>query len=204
MALKFAGLAKGTKASKLTSDRTLVSPFELRHPVFRVVYWLVLMLLFLSTLTTLFPLYWLFTGALKDLPELAKMPPDWVPLNPHWNNYFKAWDNLNFPRYFLNSALIAFGNWLFQLLIACSAAYSLSKLKPAFGKFWLFMFISTLMVPAVTYFIPQYVTVVDLPLLHWRLVDTWWAIWLPGCVNGFNIFLLKSFFFTCSTSSRLA
>jgi multiple sugar transport system permease protein len=36
--------------------------------------------------------------------------------------------------------------------------------------------------------------VADVPLLNVSLLQTWWAIWLPGAVNGFGIFLFKTFF----------
>ena len=42
--------------------------------------------------------------------------------------------------------------------------------------------------------IPQYLTVVDLPILHVNLLDSPFAIWLPAVANAFNIFLLKRFF----------
>jgi len=42
--------------------------------------------------------------------------------------------------------------------------------------------------------VPQYVTIVDLPILHVNLVGTPEAIWLPSVANAFNIFLLKRFF----------
>ena len=54
--------------------------------------------------------------------------------------------------------------------------------------------LATLMIPATVLVVPQYVTVVDLPILHWNLLDTPWAIWLPSVANAFNIFLLKRFF----------
>jgi multiple sugar transport system permease protein len=42
--------------------------------------------------------------------------------------------------------------------------------------------------------VPQYVTAIDLPLIHVNLLDSPWAIWLPLVANAFNIFLLKRFF----------
>ena len=54
--------------------------------------------------------------------------------------------------------------------------------------------LATLMIPATVLIIPQYVTVIDLPILHVNLLDTPWAIWLPTVANAFNIFLLKRFF----------
>ena len=54
--------------------------------------------------------------------------------------------------------------------------------------------LATLMIPAMVLIIPQYVTVIDLPILHINLLDSPFAIWLPAVANAFNIFLLKRFF----------
>jgi multiple sugar transport system permease protein len=42
--------------------------------------------------------------------------------------------------------------------------------------------------------IPTYLTIVDVPLFGWHLLNTPWALWFPAAANGFNIFLLKRFF----------
>ena len=175
-------------------ERTLASPLALRRPAGRVAYWLLVALLLLATLSTVFPLLWMFTGGLKASSEIFRSPPTLLPREPRWDNYPTAWSHLRYDLYFRNTALIALGSWVAQLVVATTAAYSLSKLRPVFGKAVLFAFLSTLMVPPTAYIIPQYLTVLDVPLLHVRLVDTWWAIWLPGAVSAFNIYLLKSFF----------
>ena len=54
--------------------------------------------------------------------------------------------------------------------------------------------LATLMIPATVLVVPQYVTVVDLPILHLNLLGSPEAIWLPSVANAFNIFLLKRFF----------
>lgn len=176
------------------NERSLLSPLELRKPGGRAAYWLVWTLLLLLTLTTIFPLYWMFSGALKTTPELFKLPPTLAPTDPQWANYPKAWSRLRYNVYFRNTIGLALGGWALQLFVSTTAAYSLSKLKPAFGNVILFLFLSTLMVPPSAYLIPQYLTVVNVPLLNIRLIDTWWAVWLPGAVSAFNIFVLKSFF----------
>lgn len=176
------------------TERTLISPLEMRRPASRIAYWLVWSALLLLTLTTIFPLYWMFSGALKTTPEMFKMPPTLVPLDPQWSNYPKAWSRLRYAVYFRNTVGLALGGWALQLFVSTTAAYSLSKLKPAWGNLILFLFLSTLMVPASAYLIPQYLTVVNVPIINIRLIDTWWAVWLPGAVSAFNIFVLKSFF----------
>jgi multiple sugar transport system permease protein len=176
------------------NERSLVSPLELRKPGGRLLYWLAFALLLLCTLSTIFPLYWMFSGALKTTPEMFRMPPSLLPADPQWSNYPRAWTRLRYSVYFRNTLLLALGSWFFQLFVSTTAAFSLSKLRPAFGNAILFLFLSTLMVPSAAYLIPQYLTVVNVPLLNIRLIDTWWAIWLPGAVSAFNIFVLKNFF----------
>lgn len=175
-------------------ERTLASPLALRTPSGRIAYWTLFLLLLLATLTTVFPLYWMVTGGLKGSSEIFRTPPSFFPAHPRWGNFAEAWSHLRYSLYFRNTLLIALGTWFLQLFVATTAAYSLSKLRPVFGRVVLFAFLSTLMVPATAYLIPQYLTVLDLPLLHIRLVNTWWAIWLPGAVSAVNIYLLKSFF----------
>ncbi|CAA9555158.1 MAG: ABC transporter, permease protein 2 (cluster 1, maltose/g3p/polyamine/iron) [uncultured Thermomicrobiales bacterium] len=182
------------RASADGAERTLASPLALRRPRGRVAYGLLLAALLLATLSTILPLYWLFSGGLKQSAEIYRTPPSLIPERPQWDNYRVAWDHLRYARYFTNTALIALGSWAAQLVVAATAAYALSKLRPAGGRVVLFLFLSTLMVPSEAYLIPQYLTVLDVPVLHIRLVDTWWAIWLRAAVSAFNIYLLKSFF----------
>ncbi|HEV2107943.1 MAG TPA: carbohydrate ABC transporter permease [Thermomicrobiales bacterium] len=176
------------------AERTLTSPLARRQPAGRVIYWFLFVVLMLATLSTVFPLFWMFVGGLKQSAEIFRSPPTLWPEIPRWDNYPTAWNHLNYTRYFRNTMLIALGAWFFQLFVASTAAYSLSKLRPVFGRVVFFAFLTTLMVPTTAYLIPQYLTVLDVPILGWRLVDTWWAIWLPGAVSAFNIYLLKSFF----------
>lgn len=176
------------------AERSLVSPLEMRTPANRLGCWAVWVLLALLTLTTMFPLYWMFSGALKTTLEMFRMPPTLFPRNPQWGNYPLAWSRLRYAVYFSNTLALALGSWFFQLFVSSTAAFALSKLRPAFGRLWLVLFLSTLMVPTSAYLIPQYLTVVRVPLLGIRLVDTWWAVWLPQAVSAFNIFVLKGFF----------
>ena len=177
-----------------SSERTLISPLEMRSRRARLVYWLVFAALLLTSLSCIFPLYWMYTGGLKTSTDLLKFPPDLVPDPPRWQNYERSWSELDFPKYTGNTIVLIIGAWLLQMLISVTAAYSLSKLKPAFGKVIMFLFLSTLMVPAMAYLIPQYLTVVRVPILNISLLDSWWGVWLPQAANAFNIFVLKSFF----------
>jgi multiple sugar transport system permease protein len=177
-----------------STERSLISPLEWYKPGVRIAHWAIVALLVLLTLTTLGPLFWMFSGALKSSVEIYRTPPQLWPATPEWSNFSKAWTELNSLLYLGNTAALAVGAVVLQLLVSATAAYSLSKLKPVLGNALLFFFLSTLMVPALAYLIPQYLTVVHLPIFGISLTDSWWAVWLPEAANAFNIIVLKSFF----------
>ncbi len=186
------------RASRLadtpSTERSLISRLEWNKPGVRIVYWTIFGLLALLTLTTLGPLFWMLSGALKSSIDIFRTPPILWPAAPNWSNFARAWTELNSLLYLGNTAALAVGAVALQLLVSATAAYSLSKLKPVFSSALLFFFLSTLTVPAVAYLIPQYLTVVHLPIFGISLVNSWWAIWLPEAANAFNIIVLKSFF----------
>ncbi|MEU8264060.1 carbohydrate ABC transporter permease [Micromonospora sp. NPDC048999] len=175
--------------------RTLISHAQLRRGRGRIVYWTLLVVVVLVfTLVFLGPLYWMVTGALKSGQEIAQTPPSLYPKNPQLQNYADAWTNLALAKLLFNTFYYAAGALLFQLVLDTAAAYALSKLRPALGNVILGMMLATLMIPAMVLIVPQYVTVIDLPILHINLLDSPFAIWLPLVANAFNIFLLKRFF----------
>src|SRR3954468_4863987 len=178
-----------------TASRTLVSPARLRRPAARRAYWpIVVLVVVLFTVVFTGPLYWMVTGALKSGPEVAQIPPTLYPKDPRPGNYAEAWTALSLGRLLLNTVWYAFGALAFQLVFDVAAAYAFSKLRPVLGNVVLGLMLATLMIPATVLVIPQYVTVIDLPVLHWNLLDSPWAIWLPAVTNAFVIFLLKRFF----------
>ena len=182
-----------------SSERTLVSPLMLKRPAGRVIYWTVFALLLVSTLITFGPLYWMFSSALKSSIEIFQNPPTFWPLHPAWNNYASAWNVLQYPLYFGNTLILAAGAVVLQLLVSATAAFALSKLRPAGKGIIQFVFFSTLMVPPVVYLIPQFVNISDLPLIHVSLINNWAGVWLPEAASALNILILKSFFDTIPT-----
>jgi multiple sugar transport system permease protein len=178
-----------------SGTRTLISHAQLRRGRGKVIYWTVLAVVVVGfTLVFLGPLYWMVTGALKSGQEIAQTPPTLFPKDPRLQNYADAWTNLNLAKLLFNTFYYAVGALMFQLVLDTAAAYALSKLRPVFGNLILGMMLATLMIPAIVLIVPQYVTVIDLPILHINLLDSPFAIWLPTVANAFNIFLLKRFF----------
>jgi multiple sugar transport system permease protein len=180
---------------RLYETRSLVSPMSLQTWHGKLVYWIVLVVVVIGfTLAFVFPLYWMVTGALKSPEELAQIPPSFFPKHFDFGVYADAWDQLQLGVFLKNTVLYAGGAWLFTLAVDVTAAYALSKLRPFFGKLILAMMLATLMIPPMVLLLPTYLVAKDVPLFHFDLLNTPWAIWLPAAANGFFIFLLKRFF----------
>jgi multiple sugar transport system permease protein len=181
--------------AQFSETRSLVSFAQLQRGRGKAGYWALLtIVIILFTLVFIGPLYWMVTGALKSSPELAQTPPTLWPADPQPGNYSDAWSRLDLAKLLFNTFYYAIGALVFQLVLDTAAAYALSKLRPKLGNVILGMMLATLMIPAAVLIIPQYVTVIDLPILHISLIDSPFALWLPAVANAFNIFLLKRFF----------
>jgi multiple sugar transport system permease protein len=178
-----------------TSTRTLISPAQLNRPRGKFLYWTAFTItVVVFTLVFLGPLYWMITGGFKSTHEIIQNPPTVFPKHLNPDTYTTAWHHLNMARLLLNSIYYAFGALALQLIFDVAAAYALSKIRPVLGNVILGLMLATLMIPAAVLILPQYLTAVNLPIIHIGLVNTPWAIWLPSVANAFNIFLLKRFF----------
>ena len=175
--------------------RTLVSSSQLNLPRGKIIYRIVLTLVVvIFTLVFIGPLYFLFSDGLKSTTEAVQVPPTLIPAHVHPSTYVSAWSRVGLGRLLFNTLYYAFGALFFQLIFDVTAAYSLSKLRPAGGKLIFALMLATLMIPSTVLLVPQYITVANLPILHLNLIGSPAAIWLPSVANAFNIFLLKRFF----------
>ena len=177
------------------STRTLISSAQLNRRSGKIAYRIVLTVVIVAfTLAFIGPLYFLFSDGLKSTQEVIATPPTLYPHHVYPSTYVQAWDRLDMARLMWNTLYYAFGALAFQLVFDVTAAYALSKLRPFLGNAILFLMLATLMIPATVLVIPQYVTMAAEPIVHWNLIGSPWAIWLPSAANAFNIFLLKRFF----------
>jgi multiple sugar transport system permease protein len=175
--------------------RTLVSSSQLNLPRGKIIYRIVLTLVVvIFTLVFIGPLYFLFSDGLKSTTEAVQVPPTLIPAHLHPSTYVSAWTRVGLGRLLFNTLYYAFGALFFQLIFDVTAAYSLSRLRPAGGKLIFALMLATLMIPSTVLLVPQYITVANLPILHLNLIGSPAAIWLPSVANAFNIFLLKRFF----------
>ena len=151
-------------------------------------------------LIELLPILWLFSTSLRPAERTFDLPPDFFPTSFRWRNYLavfnpsgfvvEAWrSDLNFPLYFLNSFKVAVAVTVGQLLSCSMAAFAYARLRFR-GKGAIFLlFLASMMVPTTTVVVPYFIIVRTL-----GLVDTHWALILPGLTSAFGVFLLRQHF----------
>ena len=176
-------------------SRGLLSPADWRRPGVRRTAWGVhAVLLFVLFLVGLGPMLWLAKAAITPTQDTLRDPLALWPHGIDWANLSTAWSRVEISKYFLNTVILAAGSWFMQLLVATTAGYALSVLRPRYGRVVTGVVLATLFVPSVVLLVPLYLTVVDPPLLKASLVNTFWAVWLPAGANAFNILIVQRFF----------
>ncbi|HET6298913.1 MAG TPA: carbohydrate ABC transporter permease [Kribbella sp.] len=140
------------------------------------------------------PMLWLAKAAVTPTQDTLRAPLALWPNGIDWANLSTAWSRVEIDKYFLNTVILAGGSWFVQLLVATTAGFALSVLRPRYGKLLTGVVLATLFVPSVVLLVPLYLTVVDPPLLKASLINSFWAVWLPAGANAFNILIVQRFF----------
>jgi len=140
------------------------------------------------------PILWLAKSAITPTQDTLRDPLALWPNGVDWANLAEAWSRVEIDRYFFNTVIIAAGVWLVQVVVATTAGYALSVLRPRYGKVLVGMVLGTLFVPNIVLLVPLYLTIINPPLLGQSLINTFWAVWLPAGANAFNVLLVMRFF----------
>ncbi|MEU0383477.1 carbohydrate ABC transporter permease [Streptomyces chartreusis] len=134
------------------------------------------------------PLLWMALSAFKTKKDLTASPPVWLP--SHWtlSNFSQLLDQLDMPRYFMNSLIVAALVTVCNLLFCSMVGYALAKLDFT-GRSRVFgVVLVALMVPGNLLILPLYVLMNKL-----NLIDTYAGLVLPFAAGAFGVFLMRQF-----------
>jgi|SRR5579871_2255021 len=151
-----------------------------------------LITLALSLLSILFafPFYWLLTSAFKTQAQIFTVPPQWLPRPLILHNFIDLYRETNLPRAFVNSVVTSSGNVLLALFLCSLAGYAFAKMPQAPGNGKLFAFVlGTMMIPGAVTLIPTFLVMTRI-----HMINTYWALILPGAAGAFGIFWMRQYF----------
>jgi len=175
-------------------DRGILSVFDRRKPGVRVGMGVVHAVLIGGLVFAgLGPILWLAKAAVTTTQDSIQQPLALWPNGIDWANLAQAWTDVEVGHYFLNTLLLAFGAWVTQIVVATTAGYGLSVLRPAYAKVVNAAVLATLFIPSVVLLVPLYISVVR-PAIGFSLLNNYWGVWLPATANAFTIVLVTRFF----------
>jgi len=134
-----------------------------------------------------FPIFWTILTSFKTEAEAISLQPSLFDFDWTLENYQEVNNRSNYPRYFMNSVIIAFGSVILGLIIAVPAAWAMAFVPSKKTRGILMWMLSTKMLPPVGVLIPIYLlfrdwglldsrvglvfvlTMVNLPIIVWML-----------------------------------
>ncbi|WP_217556645.1 carbohydrate ABC transporter permease [Paenibacillus sp. GbtcB18] len=149
--------------------------------------WAVYALLTIVSLIVLYPLVFVLVASFSS-PEAVMRGEVWLwPKNITWMGYTKIFQNNEILTGYLNTIVYTVVGTAINLILSIAAAYPLSR-KDFAGR----NAISALMVFTMFFsggMVPTYLLVKNLGMLN-----TMWALVIPGAVSVYNIIIMRTFF----------
>lgn len=151
-------------------------------------------LLLLIAAVSLMPFFLAFTGTFKTNAEIIAFPPKVLPEKWLVENWAKVWNTDigsggTFPRWLFNTAFLSVTVASLQVICCSMAAYAFARMDfPGKNATFNFM-LATMMIPGAVTLIPAYVLMSKM-----HLINTYWALIIPGAVGASGIFMLTQFF----------
>lgn len=138
----------------------------------------------------LVPFLWMFVASVRPQafggPGMASILPDAAPTMA---NFAEAWASADFPRYYLNTAIIAFGVLAVQLITISLAGYAFARLTFPGKQALFYLFLLQLMLVPVVLIVPNLAMVARL-----GLYDTLLGVMAPYFASAFGTFLMRQTF----------
>jgi multiple sugar transport system permease protein/raffinose/stachyose/melibiose transport system permease protein len=151
---------------------------------------LIHLFLLIVAASCIFPLVWMVGSSLKTQSTIFS-DMSLIPRQMHWDNYYWAWKEGGFGRYFINSIFYTTSVVIGIIIVSSLAAYAFSRLNFPGKNLFFYAFMAAMMIPIPGSFVPLYVL---LNKLHLRNTQLGYILCMINVGLSTSIFLLKTFF----------
>ncbi|WP_025948405.1 carbohydrate ABC transporter permease [Geobacillus thermocatenulatus] len=139
---------------------------------------------------TMIPFLWALSSSFKTLEEIVSGTMSFIPKKFTLDNYKQIFiEQELFPRWLLNSVVVAGTVTVLNLLFNSMAGYALARLQFPGRKPLFLIILAVLMIPAQVTMIPNYLI---LKQLGW--LNSYQGMIVPTMVNATFIFMMRQFF----------
>jgi multiple sugar transport system permease protein len=135
------------------------------------------------------PFLWMLLGSIKPQADFLTAPTI-LPSSATTDNYQRLFEQLDFPRFFFNSSVIALAVTIGNLVFCPMLGYALAKLRWRGKRVIMGLVLATLMVPAGITLIPNFILMSKL-----GFVNTYPGLILPFLAGPFGVFLMRQFMY---------
>jgi ABC-type glycerol-3-phosphate transport system permease component len=120
--------------------------------------WLTGIVLAVVAVVWIYPFVWLLSASLKSPTEVFGKGLDLMPEETRWENYARAWTDVGFASYMVNTVIITLGTVALVIVRSALAGYVLGRYEFAGKKPLIGIFL-------VTFFIPEGYTIIPITQL---------------------------------------
>jgi raffinose/stachyose/melibiose transport system permease protein len=146
--------------------------------------------LIIVSVSCVFPLLWMVSSSLKT-QQTVFTDTSLIPKTLNFANYYQAWMQGGFGRYFLNSIFYTVSVVVGIIIISSMAAYAFSRFRFPGRNIMFILFMAAMMIPIPGSFVALYVL---LNKLHLRNTPIGYILCMINVGLSTSIFLLKTFF----------
>jgi ABC-type glycerol-3-phosphate transport system permease component len=146
------------------------------------------LVLIVAALMCAAPFFYVVVASLKDQGSLFHYPPVWVQLPPYFGNFERLLFDSGFPRWMLNTLIVATTVTVLKLFLDSMAGYALAKLEFTGKRVIFLLMLILLMVPFAALLIPLWSIAHTL-----NITNTYLALILPSLANPLGVFLMRQF-----------
>ena len=144
--------------------------------------------LIFTAVIALFPMYWLFANAFTPITSIPPLTPILVPAFKLDNFERLLVNNKFYLGWMVNSLIVGLVVTAWHIFFDTLAGYAFAKKNFPLRNVLFWLILSTMMIPIHVTFMPLYIINRQL-----GLIDSLWALILPGTANAFGIFLMRQY-----------
>ena len=153
------------------------------------------LLIGIGGLAVAFPYFYMVISSLKRQDQIYQIPISLIPNPATLADYQQLFSNFPFPRWFLNSAIVAVGSTVATLIVCSLAGFALAKYQFRGQKTIFILMIATLTLPFQILLVPLFK---EMSAFAW--LNTYWALIVPFAGSAFGVFLMRQFMLSVPTA----
>ncbi|MFJ4692975.1 carbohydrate ABC transporter permease [Streptomyces sp. NPDC088766] len=145
-------------------------------------------LLAITAVVSIFPLYWTMVAASTDNTRVSQTPPPFLPGPNLFSNLARAWDEAAMGKAMVNSLIVAGVIALSTVMFATLAGFAFAKLRFKGRNVLLMLVIGTMMVPPQLGVVPLFMMMSE---LGWSQELP--AVIFPTLVSAVGVFFMRQY-----------